>query len=115
MSTTPRLDRIALGVADPDVSLHFYRDLLGLVVQQVGDELHVPLGGTLLALIPSAPSERAKLQITFRIGSREQVDALAASLRKAGAHILSGPADREARRILYVSDPDNYAIELYAE
>ncbi|TAM59817.1 hypothetical protein EPN52_06495 [bacterium] len=115
MSTTPRLDRIALGVTDPEASLRFYRDVLGLVVQQVGDELHIPLGGTMLALIPSAPSERAKLQITFRMASREQVNELAVGLRKAGAHVLSGPADHQSRRVLYVSDPDNYALELYGE
>jgi len=114
MTTLPRLDRIALGVANPEASLHFYRDLLRLTVQQVGDELHVQLGGTLLALISAAPSERAKLQITFRVGSREQVDEFAVSLRKAGVHMLSGPADRDGHRVLYVSDPDNYTIELYA-
>ncbi|MDE2572565.1 MAG: VOC family protein [bacterium] len=115
MTTLPRLDRIALGVANPEDSLRFYRDLLGLRVEQVGDELHIPLGGTLLALIPAAPSERAKMQISFRMGSKEQVDEFEVALRRAGAHILSGPADRDGRRVLLVSDPDNYTIELYAE
>ena len=115
MTTLPRLDRITLGVADPEASMRFYRDLLGLRVEPVGDELHLHLGGTLLTLIPSAPSERAKMQISFRIGSREKVDEFAGTLRKAGVHILSGPADRDGRRVLYVADPDHYSIELYAE
>lgn len=115
MTTLPRLDRLVLGVADPSASLRFYRDLLGLVVQEVGDELHMPLGGTMLALIPSAPSERAKLQITFRLGSKARIDELEGTLRRAGVHILGGPADREGKRVLVVSDPDHYAIELYAE
>lgn len=109
------LRHLSLGVNDTERSEAFYRDVLGLPTQHLGDDIHVRWDGFLLVLQKSPPSDRAKFHFGFRVDRPEAVDAWAERLRAAQIEIMSGPFQTGSLRQLFFVDPDNYRIEIYAE
>ena len=111
-----RFSHLSLGVADLDVSEHFYRDVLGLPTQRVDDHLEVRWSDFLLIFAASPPAGRGKFHFGFRVDKLEDVDVWAARLRANNIDLVVGPSEnRDGVRQLYCIDPDDYQVEIYAE
>jgi catechol 2,3-dioxygenase-like lactoylglutathione lyase family enzyme len=125
-----RLSLITLGVADLDRAFTFYTDVLGWTPE--GDNpgiVFFNLGGYLLALYPhsglaedmtleagpggTAPQGYRGFTLAYITRSREEVDAIFAKLKAAGATILKSP-----QQVFwggysgYFLDPDGHAWEI---
>ena len=128
----PRLTVLTLGVSDLDRAVRFYRDGLGLRTDGiVGTEFeHGAVAffdlqaGVRLALwpraslahdagLPEAPPSATELTLGHNVASREEVDAVMAEARGAGATIV-----KEARETFwggyagYFQDPDGHLWEV---
>ena len=108
MSTTG-LARAIVSVADLDIALRFYRDVLGLPVTTPAPgtaTLPVP-GGTELMLHerPARPSD-AGVALSFAV---DDVDALTDAAVSAG--VLDAPADQPwGERQAVLTDPDGHVV-----
>lgn len=128
----PRITMITLGVDDLERSLRFYRDGLGLPTQGiVGEEFEYGAvafftlqGGVMLALWPRAsiardtgieqtPPSPTELTLGHNVASKDEVDAVMAQARDAGATVV-----QEARDTFYggysgyFQDPDGHLWEI---
>jgi uncharacterized protein len=134
----PRIDVITLAVADLERSLAFYRDGLGLPTEGVigtrhkGDEknaagaavmFHLDSGLTLAlyprtelakdADIPVGEPQSGEFSIGQIVGSGEEVDAILAQARAAGAEIPGPPHERPWGIYSgYFRDPDGHLWEV---
>ena len=125
----PRLDHVALRVADLDASIAFYTETIGLpfMFRELDTEHHEAFayleaeGGNLELLQPldadnrpvpfSAPAPEPPYCPHIALGV-EDVDAMAARLGAAGVPLLAGPLEISGRvRWAYVADPDNNVLE----
>lgn len=111
------LNHIALHVSDLDVSVTFYRDVLGL------PQLARPafsfggawfaLGRQQLHLIEDAKSvgkDRRVLHVAFLV---EDAGEWAARLRERGVTQMRGPSPRpDGARQVFLYDPDGYELEI---
>ncbi len=134
----PRLNVITIAVGDLDRSLAFYRDGLGLPTKGVVAtqfkgtdtdpagavvffELH---GGLMLALyprkelakdakLPDVPASSLEFSLGYLAESKEEVDAVLAKAKAAGATVTDQPHDR-AWGIYsgYFKDPDGHLWEI---
>ncbi len=128
----PRLSVLTLGVADLERALAFYRDGLGLPTQGiVGREFdHGAVaffdlaGGVRLAiwaqadiahdtgLAPTPPSPTA-FTLGHNVSSRDEVAAVIAQARRAGAEIVKEPQDTFYGGYAgYFRDPDGHLWEV---
>ena len=115
------LGAVALGVADLERSLGFYRDALGMEVLERSD------GGAALGA-----GGRELLRLEERRGARRDPDAadlfhfalLLPSRAALGLELqhlierevkLTGAADHHVSEALYLDDPDGHGIELYRD
>lgn len=128
----PHLSVITLGVDDLERALTFYRDGLGLPTKGIiGTEIeHGAVAfldlrhGLKLALwpqislthdtgIPFSPGAPSAVTLGHNVASRDEVDAILARAREAGARIV-----REARETTwggyagYFQDPDSHLWEI---
>ena len=134
----PRIHVITLGVADLEQSLRFYRDGLGLSspgivgTEYPGDTerpagavaMYDLQGGLILALyprtevakdagIPVGPAGSGEFSIGHAVASREDVDALLAKAKAAGARLTGGPHERAWGLYSgYFRDPDGHLWEV---
>lgn len=134
----PRIHVITLAVADLDEALRFYRDGLGFDCPGVvgtefaGDDEHpagaVAMfelhGGLTLALYPRTelakdarvafhPPAPGEFSLGHAVGSREEVDALLAAARSAGATVTDEAHDRPWGIYSgYFRDPDGHLWEV---
>lgn len=109
------LSHLSLGVSDIEVSERFYRDVLQLPTQRNGEEMHVRWpNGMLMVFSPKPPAGRSKFHFGFRVKTAQDVDAWAQRVRSLHAEILTGPADRDGGRVIFLLDPDSYEIEIYS-
>ncbi len=121
------LDHFVLRVRDLDASLRFYRDLLGLAVEQEEAYregrrpfLSLRVGEQLLDLVPdpsydAASSSRGFLH--FCITVEPPLAAVVARLRERGVPLVHDePTMRGGARgeglSIYAQDPDGYVVEL---
>ncbi len=111
------LNHVALHVSDLDVSVSFYRDVLGLS-QLVRPAFSFggawfALGNQQLHLIEDAQSagkDRRVLHVAFLV---EDAGEWAAMLRERGVTNLRGPSPRpDGARQVFLYDPDGYELEL---
>lgn len=109
------LSQLNLGVSDLDLSERFYRDVLDLPTQRVGESIVVAWPSFTLKLTARPPADRGKFCFAFRVESRREVDEWAFRLRAAKVDMVSGPADDGPLRELSFVDPDNYEIEIFFE
>jgi lactoylglutathione lyase len=118
-----RIGYVILYVGDLDASIAFYRDVIGLPYRFTdAGYAEFGTGGTRFALYERrraewltgrtvTPGPAAEIVLLV-----EDVDAEAERLAKAGAAILSGPADRPwGHRTLHVADPDGFIVEFAQE
>ena len=128
----PRITLITLGVADLERSLAFYRDGLGWPTDGiVGEEIENGAvvffelrNGLKLALWPRSSlaiearvdADRhgpASFEVAHNVRSKEEVDAVVALARAAGAKITNPPADRAwGGYSAHFQDPDGHLWEI---
>jgi catechol 2,3-dioxygenase-like lactoylglutathione lyase family enzyme len=109
-----RFGHLSLGVSDLDASERFYRDVLGLPAERVGEQTEVRFPDFLLVLTSNPPAARGKFHFGFRVESAAEVDRWARRLRDCGAGNVSGPSGDDGDRKVIFIDPDGYQIEIYA-
>ena len=122
----PRISIITLGVQDLDHSVRFYRDGLGLPLQEgyEGQIAFFELIGTRLALYPreslaadanQSPSGDGFQGFTMahNLRSREEVDQLISIASSAGAQVVKEPQDADWGGYSgYFKDPDGFLWEI---
>jgi uncharacterized protein len=134
----PSIQVLTLAVADLDRALAFYRDGLGLASSGIiATELHDEVsgaagaiamfeleGGLILSLYPRADlakdagiaveaTSRTDFSIGHVVESREEVDAVLARARAAGARVTGGPRERPWGIYSgYFEDPDGHLWEV---
>ena len=128
----PRITFITLGVDDLERSLKFYRDGLGLKTEGIigtqfehGAVVFFDLeGGCKLALwprksiahdtkLPIGPPSATEFTIANNVSSKEEVDAVMAEARGAGAVIVKPAQDTFYGGYAgYFQDPDNHVWEV---
>ena len=118
-----KIGYVILYVEDLDVSVAFYRDVIGLPYKFT-DAGYAEFGtdGTRFALYERrraewltggtvSPGPAAEIVLVV-----EDVDAYADRLAESGVPVLSGPADRPwGHRTVHVADPDGFVVEFAAE
>lgn len=119
-----RLARIALFVADPESSLAFYRDVLGLTVTQrvkikghEGIFLRADNEHHTLAIYPSALRDELNCAaaIGFSVATYRQLQDARGFLEEQGVAILDLPAELSpgVRYGFWVQGPDRIAIQIF--
>ncbi|MDS0296537.1 VOC family protein [Halogeometricum luteum] len=123
----PRITLITLGVSDLAESIRFYRDGLGLPMQEQEDDSNVaffPLDGTWLSLYPrellaedatvtTDGSGFSGVTIAHNVSTKEEVDAVLAEAEAAGGRIVN-PAQEAfwGGYSGYFADPDEHLWEV---
>jgi catechol 2,3-dioxygenase len=119
-----RVGHVHLKVSDLDLSLSFYRDLLGFkVTQRYGTEAiflaagdyhhHVGLNIWYSKGNPPAPAHAPGLFHTaFLYPERKDLAEICTRLLEHG-YPLTGAADHGVSEALYLDDPDGNGVELY--
>jgi glyoxylase I family protein len=114
------LDHVVLLVADPEVSVAWYSQVLGLVPERLeewrrGEVLFPSVrvdAATVLDLFPGAPDGRNVDHLALVVTDVD-LDELATSDR---VEVVGGPADlwgaQGVGRGLYLRDPDGHTVEL---
>ena len=110
-----RISHLSLGVTDLNASEAFYRDILQLPTQRVGEDVRIAWPDFLLVLTERPPADRSKFHFGFRVDSEAEVDTWAERLRSHTVQIISGPATDDGTRQMFFLDPDQYVVEIYAE
>ena len=121
----PRISIITLGVSDLDRSIRFYRDGLGLPMQEKSESIAFFLTkGTWLALFPweelakdaTVPAEGSGFRgftLAHNVRSTEAVDALLAQAQEIGAELVKPAAETDWGGYSgYFADPDGYLWEV---
>jgi catechol 2,3-dioxygenase-like lactoylglutathione lyase family enzyme len=134
----PSILVVTLAVADLERALAFYRDGLGLASSGIiATDLHDELsgaagaiamfklaGGLILSLYPRTDlakdagiavdaTSRTEFSLGHAVESREEVDAVLARARAAGARLTGGPRDRPWGIYSgYFEDPDGHLWEV---
>lgn len=122
----PRISLVTLGVQDVQRAVRFYRDGLGWPVSSVGDEnvAFFHTRGAVLALYrrdllaadansSPAGSGFGGITLSHNVAAKEQVDAVLAQAKAAGATILK-PAEEAVWGGYsgYFADPDGHPWEV---
>ncbi|WP_121252907.1 VOC family protein [Nocardioides ferulae] len=122
-----RVSLVTLAVRDVAASRAFYLDGLGwrahvdvpgeVVMVQVGEHLLLSLWSEAGFEAEVGPVRRgeglAPVTLAHNVGSREEVDAVLATARAAGASPVSGAVDREWGGYSgYFADPDGFRWEV---
>jgi predicted lactoylglutathione lyase len=123
----PRVTLITLGVDDLDRAVAFYREVVGWAPASVvdGDVAFFDLRGLVLALwgraalaadigttVAAAGGPEA-VALAYNARSREEVDAIFATLRERGASIAKPPIETEWGGYSgYFADPDGHHWEV---
>jgi catechol 2,3-dioxygenase-like lactoylglutathione lyase family enzyme len=122
----PRISLVTLGVRDLARAIAFYRDALHWPLSSAsgGDVAFFRTGGAVLALFPydelaadaNLPANGTGfggITLAHNVASKEQVDAVLAEVRAAGATILKPATEAEWGGYSgYFADPDGYPWEV---
>ena len=121
-----RLDYLIIPCRRLPVARSFYLEILGLpLVEDHPEWVRFALGETFLTLRPrgkwlcwhdgSIPDRSASIQLAFQVGY-DQVDGWHEHFRDAGVEVIEGPRDQGfGHRTLFVRDPEQNIIEIFAE
>lgn len=117
------LGEVKLKVSNLQQSLHFYREVIGFqILSQTSNTARLTADGEnsflMLEEIPNAvivPAQSASGLYHFAIllPSRKDLGAILRKFIESGIRI--GQADHLVSEALYISDPDNIGIEIYAD
>lgn len=119
------LDYVVLICADVERMRRFYADVLGFPLnRELGPSwIEFRIGASILALRgrnrpydgPAPAAETAGVQLAFRVAPAE-VDPCHDELVAKGVPILDPPTDQPwGHRTLFVADPEQNVIEIYAD
>lgn len=122
----PGISVVTLGVADMERSERFYMDGLGLEhARPPKGIVYFKLAGALLALFPrdelaryagvepTPPGGFGGTTLSCNVGSRPDVDALAARAEAAGATMVKAPETVSwGGYCAWIADPDGYLWEI---
>ena len=116
MATVLGIGGVFVRSPDPDALRAWYRDLLGVEIQDWGGAQFTATPGSYAVWSPFridttyfAPSDRA-FMVNLRV---DDLDALLARLRAAGARVLDRREDGPDGKFGYVVDPDGTLLELW--
>lgn len=121
----PRISMVALGVADLDTSIRFYRDGLGLpMIDSPPGVAFFALNGTWLGLsgrdalaadatVSSEGSGYAGFNLAHNVASQEEVDDVIKQAVEAGAGLVKSPQEAPWGGYHgYFRDPDGHLWEV---
>ena len=121
----PRISMVALGVADLDTSIRFYRDGLGLpMIDSPPGVAFFALNGSWLGLsdrdalaadatVSSEGSGCAGFNLAHNVASREEVDDVMEQAVEAGAGLVKAPQEASWGGYHgYFRDPDGHLWEV---
>jgi catechol 2,3-dioxygenase len=118
-----RIRAVHLAVSSLETSVGFYRSVVGLELLSEGSEVAVlgtPAGKPLLHLTrlaepaPAPPGSTGLFHAAILFPDRRALAAAAKRLTVAGAR-LTGASDHGVSEALYLRDPDDIGLELYAD
>ena len=115
-----RITHAVLNVGDVEASLDFYTGILGLqVLRGNSADAYVVLGGTTggehIILIPTPDSKATGLHHAgFEMWNNADLDHSNHNLQSAGLAV-EREITTDARRSLFIRDPDNFLLEFYTE
>ena len=116
MSPTPQLAVVALWASDVPQAVHFYRDVVGLILMpHHGERPHFDLGGTTLTILrglphPAEDAVPARFPVVaFRVPHLEQAIA---RLEAAGVPLPWGIEEEAGSRWVMFHDPVGNLVEL---
>jgi catechol 2,3-dioxygenase-like lactoylglutathione lyase family enzyme len=111
----PTLDHVALAVADPDRSLAFYRDLIGIegtvATRDFGYLIATPNAVTFTIFRGEPAADLGESHIGFAFASPDAVRDFRDRARRHGAPELEW-SDEPGYVSIKVTDPDGYAVEV---
>ncbi len=110
-----RMTHLNLDARDLDASWRFYGELLGLPVIRRDGMLRVEHPSYLLVLNAGEPKASETFHFGFRVAGAGDVDSWIERLRNHSVPIIVEPHHVGSVYVARVSDPDDYAIEIYAE
>jgi catechol 2,3-dioxygenase-like lactoylglutathione lyase family enzyme len=121
MIKTHGLTHIAIAVKDPDRSLRFYQNLLGVKeyyrdknsIQAQGPGSHDVIAFERDTKLAGKPGGIA--HFGFRLQSPKDINAVAKEAKKAGGKVLRTGEFAPGFPFAYISDPDGYEIEIWFE
>ena len=118
---THGLTHLALAVRDPERSLRFYRQLLGVVeVFREPGFIQAQTPGSRDVLVFEENTSRAGkaggvLHFGFRLLDPADIEVAAREVVKAGGKVLSQGEFCPGEPYLFARDPDGYEIEIWFE
>jgi|1186.fasta_scaffold165600_1 predicted enzyme related to lactoylglutathione lyase len=108
-----KLGTVMIMVADIERSIAFYRDVLGLEVEQLsGEWAQADAGGTYIGLHGSergGAGGEAPFALMFDV---DDVEETFRAIATRGAETLEEPHEQPYGKIATVKDPDGYAVQL---
>lgn len=121
MIRTYGLTHIALGVRDPERSLAFYQQVLGVVpVYRDGGFIQAQTPGSRDVLVFEESDGRRDgsggiAHFGFRLVDPGDIDAAVAAVKRAGGHVLRHGEFCPGEPYVFFEDPDGYEVELWYE
>lgn len=121
MVETFGLTHIALAVEDPERSLRFYQQVLGVVAVYRGEKfIQAQTPGCFDAIVferkpGSAGPGGGVIHFGFRLRRAEDISEAVASVEQAGGRILSQGEFCPGEPYVFFRDPDGYEIEIWCE
>lgn len=117
----PRIGRVALAVADPDRSIRFYEDVIGLsLLSREGEVAYMGAGDEPFLLLHGQPGAQPVQRATglyhfaILVPSRHDLARTLYHLLQVDGPI-SGFADHAVSEAIYLTDPDGHGIEIYRD
>jgi catechol 2,3-dioxygenase-like lactoylglutathione lyase family enzyme len=121
MVKTHGLTHIALAVANPERSLEFYEQVLGVVaVYRQNDFIQAQTPGSRDALVFERKPSMAGpgggiIHFGFRLQNAADIATAVASVERAGGAILSQGDFCPGEPYVFFRDPDGYEVEIWYE
>ena len=114
-------EHIALGVRDPERSLAFYQQVLGVVpVYRDGGFIQAQTPGSRDVLVFEESDRRHDgsggiAHFGFRLVDPADIDAAVAAVKRAGGQVLRHGEFCPGEPYVFFEDPDGYEVELWYE
>ena len=118
---THGLTHVALSVRDPQRSLRFYQEILGVVpVYESDDFVQVQTPGSRDVIVfERKPGQEGKtggiVHFGFRLRRPEDIERARAAIREAGGTIKETGEFVPGEPYVFFSDPDGYEVEIWYE
>jgi catechol 2,3-dioxygenase len=112
---------VTLRVADPDRSLRWYCDMMGLeLMERTPERLALGAGGEAFLFLEVQPGAPARVEettglyhVAILVPDRPSLGGVLARIARAGIRL--GASDHKVSEALYIWDPDNNGLEIYRD